>query len=234
VTLKEALGHARKTLTASKIEDTPLECELLLRYTLKISRTQLYLDPNRELSLQEEVTFRRLIKRRLEGEPTAYITKYREFYGLNFYVDNRVLIPRPESETLVEKALDRVQSCPVATIAEIGTGCGAIAVSLALNLPDVKIYATDISSPALEVAGKNCRRHEVSDKVCLLQGDMLEPLPEPVDIIVANLPYVKLSDIDDRCPEPLLALDGGADGLEKIKHLIHQVEGDSSGRKLFF
>jgi release factor glutamine methyltransferase len=94
-----------------------------------------------------------------------------------------------------------------------------------VNLPRARIYATDISAAALKVAAVNCRKHNVVDKIRLLCGNMLEPLPEPVDFIVANLPYVKLSDIDDRCPEPLLSLDGGADGLEKIKHLIHQVEG---------
>lgn len=225
MTLKQALSHARRILTANNIEDTPLECELLLRHTLKISRTQLYLDPNRELSPEEEATFRRLIKRRLDGEPTAYMTKHREFYGLDFYVDNRVLIPRPESETLVEKALNWVQNCSVSTIAEIGTGCGAIAISLALKLPQAKIYATDVSASALEVALFNCQKHGVEDRICFLQGDMLAPLPEPVDLIVANLPYVKESELST-CSErfePLLALNGGIDGLEKIHHLCRQV-----------
>lgn len=225
MTLKQVLSHARKTLAAKNIEDASLEGELLLRHTLKISRTQLYLDPDRELSPEEETTFQRLIKRRLNGEPTAYITRNREFYGLDFYVDNRVLIPRPESETLVGKALNWTQNCPVSTIAEIGTGCGAIAISLALKLPQAKIYATDISASALEVALFNCQKHGVEDRIYLLQGDMLAPLPEPVSLIVANLPYVKESELSVRSErfEPLLALNGGTDGLEKIYHLCRQI-----------
>ena len=188
MTLKQALSQARAILTASNIEDTSLESELLLRHTLQINRVQLYLDLSRELSPKQEATFWHLVERRQNGEPTAYITGHREFYGHDFYVDSRVLIPRPESELLVEKALQLAQSHPIFTMADIGTGCGAIAISLALNLPQTKIYATDISASALEVALLNCRKHGVVDRICLLQGDMLEPISEPVDLIIANLP----------------------------------------------
>ena len=170
--------------------------------------------------------FERLIKRRLGGEPTAYITGHREFYGLDFYVDRRVLIPRPESELLVEKTLCLAQNHPVSTIADIGTGCGAIAISLALNLPQAKIYATDISAPALKVARVNCQRHGVADRVCLLAGDMLDPLPESVDLIIANLPYVRVLEVSQMGLanfEPQLALSGGWDGLEKICRLCREV-----------
>ena len=223
MTLKQALGRAREILVANNIEDAPLECELLLRHALKISRVQLYLNLDHELSPEQEETFWHLIERRLSYEPTAYITGHREFYGLDFYVDPSVLIPRPESELLVEKALKLAQNHPVSTIAEVGTGCGAIAISLALNLPQAKIYATDISAPALKVALFNCQKHGVVDRICLLAGDMLDPLPEPVDLIVANLPYVKESEISARDFEPLLALNGGSDGLGKILQLCHRV-----------
>jgi len=223
VTLKQALGHARAILTASNIEDAPLECELLLRHTLKLSRVELYLDLENELNSEQEATFRRLIRRRLDGEPTAYATGHCEFYGNDFYVDRSVLIPRPESELLVERALALAQNHTVTTIAEIGTGCGAIAISLALNLPKVKIYATDISTAALEVALFNCQKHGLVNRICLLQGDMLDPLPEPVNLIVANLPYVREAEIDAGNFEPLLALNGGPDGLEKIRQLCHQL-----------
>jgi len=228
VTLKQALNRASGILAANNIEDALLECELLLRYALGISRIQLYTELNHELDPQQEETFWNLIKRRLCGEPTAYITGHREFYGLDFYVDFNVLIPRPESELLVEKAISLAQNYPVSTIAEIGTGCGAIAVSLALNLPQAKIYATDISASALEVALLNCQKHRVANRIRLLQGDMLDPLPEPVDLMVANLPYVKQSELRQVNPanlEPLLALNGGLDGLEKIHQLCCQVGG---------
>ena len=226
MTLKQALNRASRALTANNIEDAPLECELLLRHTLKVSRVQLYLDLDRELSPKQEETFRHLIERRLNGEPTAYITGHREFYGLDFYVDPRVLIPRPESELLVEKALSLAQSHTVSTIADIGTGCGAIAISLALNLPQTKIYATDISALALNVALSNCQEHGVVNRIHLLQGDMLDPLPEPVDLIITNLPYVDELELLPPSPtnfEPRLALNGGPDGLEKIRQLCRQV-----------
>ena len=228
MTLKQALNRAKRILAANNIEDTPLECELLLRHALRISRIQLYTELNHELDHIQEAIFWNLIKRRLCGEPTAYITGHREFYGLDFYVNPNVLIPRPESELLVEKAIKLAQNHPVSTLAEIGTGCGAIAISLALNLPQAKIYATDISASALEVALFNCQKHRVVNRINLLQGDMLDPLPEPVDLIVANLPYIKqleLRQMRSAAFEPQLALNGGSDGLDKIRQLCCQVSG---------
>jgi release factor glutamine methyltransferase len=228
VILKQALNRANHILAANNIEDAPLECELLLRHALRISRIQLYTELNHALDHKQEGTFWNLIKRRLCGEPTAYITGHREFYGLDFYVDINVLVPRPESELLVEKTLKLAQNQTRFTIAEIGTGCGAIAIGLALNLPQAKIYATDISASALEVALFNCQKHRVVNRIRLLQGDMLSSLPEPVDLIVANLPYIKQSELRQVCSanfEPLLALNGGSDGLEKIRQLCCQVNG---------
>ena len=226
MTTKEVLARARKMLTASNIEDAPLEAELLLRDALKISRVQLYSELDRELTPQQKEAFWGRIRRRLNHEPSAYILGHREFYGLDFYVDQNVLIPRPESELLVEKALELAHNNTLSTIAEIGTGCGAIAVSLALNLPQTRIYATDISTSALKVARSNCQRYGVADRVCLLAGDMLDPLPQPVELIIANLPYVResqVSETEELDFEPRLALDGGSDGLEKIRRLCLQV-----------
>ncbi len=222
---QQALSRARVILAQGNIEDAPLEGELLLRHVLGISRTQLYLDLDLELSPSHEEAFRQLVERRLSGEPAAYITGRSEFYGLDFYVDPRVLIPRPESELLVEKSISLAQNYPLFTIAEVGTGSGAIVISLALELPQAKIYATDISAPALEVARLNCQRHGVIDRVCLLQGDMLDPLPEAVDLIIANLPYVRKSELTGASFEPRLALDGGSDGVEKIRRLCRQLSG---------
>ncbi|MFC1942081.1 peptide chain release factor N(5)-glutamine methyltransferase [Chloroflexota bacterium] len=228
--LKQALAHAREVLAENDIEDASLESEFLLRNALGKSRTQLYLDLDLELSPIHEESFHRLIERRRRGEPSAYITGHREFYGIDFYVDHNVLIPRPESELLVEKAVNLAQTREIMTIAEVGTGCGAIAISLARNLPGVKIYATDISTAALEVAGINCRKHGLLDRIVLLPGDMLEPLPEPVDLIVANLPYVRESELPRTGPvsfEPVMALDGGPDGMTMIGRLCRQ-----AGKKL--
>ncbi|MDD5038574.1 MAG: peptide chain release factor N(5)-glutamine methyltransferase [Dehalococcoidales bacterium] len=233
MTIKQVLSRAREILATNNIENPSLECELLLRHTLKISRVQLYLELENELGPEEEKVFWQLIKRRLNHEPTAYIMEHREFYGLDFYIEPGVLIPRPETELLVGKAIELVQTQPVSTIADIGTGCGAIAISLALNLPQVKIYATDISTLALKVTLSNCQRHQVVDRICLLEGDMLAPLPEPVDLIIANLPYVmesELPSINTLGFEPLLALNGGSDGLEKIRQLCTQVSNNDGLR----
>lgn len=223
--LKQALAQARRTLADSNIEDASLEGELLLRHVLEINRTQLYLELERDFNPTSEEMLARLIERRLQGEPSFYIIGHREFYGIDFHVNHDVLIPRPESELMVEKALMLARNRTISTIADIGTGCGAIAISLALNLPGVKIYATDISAAALEVAVANCRKHGVTDRICFLQGDMLEPLPEPVDLIIANLPYVRESDLPQSGPlsfEPALALNGGPDGTAGIKKLCCQ------------
>ena len=227
--IRETLSQGREALTANKIEDASLEAEVLLRHAFGLHRVQLYLQFDRELSAEENESFRQLIQRRLNNEPTAYIIGHREFYGLDFYIDGNVLIPRPESELLVETALGLTPEHPTHTIADVGTGSGAVAISLALNWPRAKIYAIDISSSALRVAQTNCQKHGVSGRICLLQGDLLEPLPEPVNLIVANLPYVRkeaLSQVNTRHFEPPLALDGGPDGLETIRRLGAQLEGN--------
>lgn len=223
----QALAHARVFLTAGGVEDASLESEILLRHALKLDRVQLYLNLDGQLSREQEVAYNELVSRRQKGEPSAYITQHREFYGLDFYVDSRVLIPRPETELLVDKALEFAQKHRIKSIADIGTGCGNIAISLAINLPHARVYATDISSDVLEVARLNCVTHKVQN-IQLLQGNLLEPLPEPVDIIVSNLPYVKQTDlhkVNTSGFEPTLALDGGENGLDKITQLCKQVNG---------
>jgi release factor glutamine methyltransferase len=201
---------------------------------LGIERVGIYADTKQELSNEQATAFSSLIKRRLKHEPTAYITGRKEFFGIDFQISAGTLIPRPETELLVEKAIelantDFPQSC---LIADIGTGCGAIAIAMAIHLPKAKIYASDISAAALEVAGCNCLHHGVSDRITLLQGDLLDPLPEPVHLIVANLPYIKESELPTLPPEismfePQIALAGGSDGLKQIERLLSQ-----AGRKL--
>lgn len=224
MTVKELLGRARKKLAAGNIEDAAIEGELLLRQALGLNRVELYLSLEDELNQQQEVAFRHLVKRRLNGEPTAYITGHREFYSLDFYVNADVLIPRPETELLVEKTIALAQRRTAPVIADIGTGCGAIAITLSRSLPQVSIYATDISVAAMEVAKLNCLRHGVADRICLLCGDMLEPLPKAVDFIVANLPYVKKTEMATSSFEPAPALDGGTDGLREIQRLCRQAK----------
>jgi len=225
VTLKQVLGRARDVLAANSIEDASLEGEILLRQALGIDRVRLYANLKSELSAEQENEFWHLVQRRLSGEPAAYIAGHREFYGFDFFVDRRVLIPRPETELLVEKAIRLAQTHAIATVADIGTGCGAIAISLALNLPRIKIYASDVATDALEVARINCEKHGVAGRIQLLPGDMLAPLPEPVDLILANLPYVTEQETSQAGLadfEPLIALNGGSDGLDGIRRLGEQ------------
>ena len=250
--IKEALHQASKTLAAQPIEDAPLEAELLLMHILSIDRAKLYARLGEELSADDAEALAQLVDRRLSHEPTAYIVGYREFFGYDFYVAPGVLIPRPESELLVEEALaflelsrqfekseTSITILPTndesltlekgKKIAEVGTGSGAIAISLALILPMAKIYATDISAHALEIARLNCEKHGVQDRVHLLEGDLLEPLPGPVDIIIANLPYIRDEDWSElsaeiRMYEPAVALAGGRDGLDKVRQLLGKVE----------
>jgi release factor glutamine methyltransferase len=229
VTLQQALTLARERLAALKdVENPSLESEVLLRYALHVTRAKLHLDLDKDLDPEKEKLFRGWMERRLQGEPAAYIIQCREFFGLDFYVDTRVLIPRPETELLVEEAIKFAHDQRVVTMADIGTGSGAIAISLAVNLPRVEIYATDISAPALEVAAINSRKHQVTDRITLIQGDLLEPLPAPVDILIANLPYVTKDDVVQMPSaryEPKLALDGGQNGLDQIYRVSSQLKG---------
>jgi release factor glutamine methyltransferase len=225
VNRRQALTQSRKTLADNHIDDAPLEAEILLRHALGIDRVQLYSNLESDLTPPHEEAFKKLLERRVRGEPSAYITGHREFYGLDFRVDHNVLIPRPETELLVEKALELARRHALATIADIGTGCGAIAISLAVNLPSATIYATDVSAPALEIARANCMKHGAADRIVFLEGHLLEPLPGPVGMIIANLPYVRESDIPAGGTlsfEPALALNGGEDGLDVIRALCRQ------------
>ena len=232
--LREALQSATQTLRRAGIADAFVEAELLLGHVLGMSKTQLYTEPERSLTSEETEHLCHLVRRRLDHEPAAYILGHCEFYGIDFYIDCHTFIPRPETELLVGKAVELAQRIShrgkQITIADVGTGCGAIAISLALALSQAKIYATDISASALQVAEINCRRHGVNSQVELLQGNLLEPLPQPVDMIVANLPYIKGCEFGDLSPEiinfePTVALAGGKDGLDKIQQMLEQMTG---------
>ena len=231
--LKQALAQARRVLEDNGIEDSGLEGEILLRHVLKMPRAEFFSSLDKPLAAGEKEKLSNLIELRCAGEPSAYIIGYREFFGLDFKTDRRVLIPRPETELIVEKALDYSRRFGYRKIADIGTGSGCIAVSLALNIPEAVLYAVDTSLPALEVAEENSIKHNVKQHIHFLWGNLLEPLPGPVDLIVANLPYVKTGEITSVF-EPRRALDGGSDGLDKIKELIGQLEGklDSRGALL--
>ncbi|HJT57954.1 MAG TPA: peptide chain release factor N(5)-glutamine methyltransferase [Ktedonobacteraceae bacterium] len=211
-----------------------LETQVLLSHVLHVDRSFLFAYPEHLLSPEQELQFLVLIERRKNGEPTAYLIGHQEFYGLEFLVDQRVLIPRPETELLVEVALQACRtmlaSGRIPIVADIGTGSGAIPITLAIEEPRLPyLYASDISSDALAVASLNCQRHDVADRVRLLQGDLLAPLPEPVDVVTANLPYVGTDEVDIVEPgvrdyEPHLALFSGPNGLDLLWRFLVEVQ----------
>jgi release factor glutamine methyltransferase len=228
-TIRELIRQTQQTLEAAHIPDARLEAEVLLTNVMRMPRQELFANQEAEVGDQQEQGLTQMLERRLKREPLAYILGYKEFYGVNLLVTPSVMIPRPETESLVEHALFMSLMGMETTelvIADVGTGCGAIAVNLALHLPAARIYATDNSDPALDVASYNVRTHNVADRITLCQGNLLEPVPEPVDLIVANLPYIPSSRLPHLQPEiqwePREALDGGPDGLESIRRLLSQ------------
>ena len=200
---------------------------MLVCHVLEIDRAQLLSHPEHTLTPHHQRDLDALVQRRRQREPLPYILGAREFYGLDFIVTPAVMVPRPETESLVEHALGWAQARAHVTIADIGTGSGCIAVSMAVHLPGTDIIAVEISPAALEVARRNIRRHGVQKRVRLVQGDLAGPLSEPVDILVANLPYVRDDEIPSLQPEvrdyePREALAGGPDGTRLITALLKQ------------
>jgi release factor glutamine methyltransferase len=243
-TITENLAWAANQLRATS--ETPrLDAELLLAHILRRDRAWLLAEGQQLLTADQAAAFRALIARRAALEPVAYIVGYKEFYGLDFLVDRRVLVPRPETELLVDLALDIVRRktkderrktesdtlrpssfvLRPLCIADIGTGSGCIAIALAVHLPAALVTAVDISPGALEVAWLNAAHHGVAERVRVVQGDLLAPLDQPVDLVVSNPPYTILSAIDEgvRRYEPRAALDGGPDGYDLYRRLLPQL-----------
>jgi len=227
-TVEPALRAAAARLAATS-PTARLDAEVLLGHVLGAGRAQLLAHGERRLDPDEAARYRQLVERRAAGEPVAYLVGQREFYGLPFLVDRRVLIPRPETELLVELVLARARGAKqLQTIADIGTGSGAIAVALAVSLPTARVYAVDISPDALAVARSNVERNGVAGRVRLILGDGCAALPEPVDLVAANPPYTILDQVepDVRRWEPQLALDGGGpDGWDAPRRLLAQLPG---------
>jgi release factor glutamine methyltransferase len=223
-TVHDALAWARSVLADSE----PIDASLLLMHVLGVDRAALLTHPDRELTPEQTVTFRALILQRAAGVPVPYLTGTRAFYDLDFAVTPDVLIPRPETEHLVESALQWAQGRHDVRLVDVGTGSGAIAVTLAVHLPEARVWAVDVSAAALDVARRNAIRHGAAERITFVQGDLLEPLiaaDQPVDLIAANLPYIasdELKALPVAQYEPLLALDGGADGLDYIRRLLVQ------------
>ncbi len=232
MTLRQALTAASAQLAADPYlsDNASRDAELLLLYTLQIPRATLITHPNRELTPDQKTLYETNIARRLRHEPIQYITGQQEFYGLSLHVSPAVLIPRPETEHLVEAVLTRLPTSQPLKIVDIGTGSGAIAIALAVHLPAVEITALDISTTALDIATANARTHNVADRIQFLQSDLLSALDhkaETFDAIVSNPPYIPETDRDTlhrqvRGHEPAIALFAGETGLDIYRRLIPQ------------
>jgi release factor glutamine methyltransferase len=226
--VSESWTRITEELAEKGVADAGLEAEMLIRGALKTDRTGFFSTLDQRLTPTQEGRVSHLLERRTKGEPLAYILGSREFYGLAFYVNPSVLIPRQETELLVDKALEylKARGLEHPAVADVGTGSGAIAVAIASQLPGALLYATDSSRDALLVADANRRRHSVSDTVDLVQSDLLRGLQKRVNLIVSNPPYLRTGEMaslpGDVTREPRHALHGGVDGLDVTRQLIHQ------------
>ena len=219
--IKELLDHGREMLAGGSTG--ALEAELLLCRAIGADRTRLYARPEDPVPESQCETFFSLLQRRLEGEPVAYLTGTREFWSLPLKVTRDVLIPRPETELLVETALDAIPADAEWRIADLGTGSGAVALALASERPRCEIHATESSQAALSVARRNAGDLQLQSRICFHLGSWLEPLEGKFQVIVSNPPYVASNDPhleEGDCRfEPLDALTPGHDGLEAIRHI---------------
>ena len=229
--VREAIAAAAERLSSSEYlrADAHRDGAMLLQHILGISRAQLLADPYRAMTPDEYASYAVLIERRLAHEPIQYITGEQEFFGLPFRVTPAVLIPRPETEHLVEAVLNEEHRSSPVRIVDVGTGSGAVAVALAEHLRSAEIIATDISPAALEVAAENAARNGVGNRIRFVESDLLEELTlhEPCDAIVSNPPYVAFADGKEMHPqvrdfEPAIALFATGSGLDVYRRLIPQ------------
>ena len=233
-TIARLINWASNFLKSKQIPTHRLDSELLLAHLLNLKRIDLYLNPDQILNEEEWYGFKRLTMRRAKREPISYLTGHKEFWSLDFIVTGDVLVPRPETELLVEEALKIFRTNRLSTdcclILEIGTGSGAVAVSLAKELPGVSVIATDYSFDALRIAKKNAEKCQVIKNVNFLAGDIFGPFKNDRDLsdmVISNPPYIPDHVIQNLPPEvrdfePVMALDGGKDGLDLYRRIIPQ------------
>ena len=225
--IAEIVADSGKKLRAFGICDAGLEAEVLVRMVMGLDKADFIRDLREDVSLAQQQKICRFIERRQQKEPLAYITGRKEFFGLDFVVNQHVLVPRTETELIVEKVINYFNECQSSTlkIVDIGTGSGVIGVSLSHNLSFCDVLCTDISPEALLVAQKNAEIHNV-EKVVFLEGDLLYPVHEKQDVILSNPPYIpsdRISHLQEEVQrEPIIALDGGDDGFKIIERLLLQ------------
>lgn len=224
MTIKKALSFAYKKLI--HFPSPQLDADILLSFVLKKPKTYLYINTEKKLTTLQVNKFKKLINLRSKHQPIAYLTNQKEFFGFNFYVDKRVLIPRPETETLIELVNKLLRTQKIKTVADIGTGSGCIAISLKKINPYIRIFASDISTPALQVAKKNSKFQQT--KIKFLKGNLLTPYQhKKIDLYIANLPYVSPEIYKKEKSikaEPKQALFAKNHGLEYIENIIYAIQ----------
>lgn len=223
--IKEVLRKGMIELKTNGIKEPNLKSRLLMQYILNQPREYILVHDDKQLTLRQNVDYFKGIKRLIEGVPIQHITHRQEFMKLNFYVDENVLIPRPDTEILVEEAISICKKNNYTKILDLCTGSGAIAVSLAKYLKNVDITALDISKNALKIAKRNARANKVEEKITFIESNLFDNLSNnKYDIIVSNPPYIKKDEIKNLDKEvkkePLLALDGGIDGLDFYRKIV--------------
>jgi len=232
-TIGQTLRYISKWFETAKIVNSSGEAEILLSYLLKIKRSEIYLNFDKILSNNERRELEQAIQKRLKNIPLQYITKHQEFMGMDFFIEEGVLIPRPETEILVEKIIEKLKNKKPDShlrVADLGTGSGIIAISMAKYIKNITIYAIDISEKSLKLASKNALKHNCEDKIVFIQGDLFEPLREKIDQncldgVVSNPPYISLEDfkslpVEIREREPKIALCGGVNGMDYYRKIV--------------
>jgi len=229
MTIRQALLKATQQLNQVKINSASLDADVLLTFILNKSKEYLYTYPEKELTKKQTEKYNQLIKKRRQRIPVAYLTNHKEFYGLDFYVNRDVLIPRPLTEQLVEKVINEIENEQKKnkkriTIADIGTGSGCIPVAIKKHLPQATVYATDISKKALAVAKKNAKKYKTTIK--FFRGDLLKPLKnKKIDFLIANLPYLKSDQIKNELTyEPKQAVVGSVNDIKRLLKEISELK----------
>ncbi len=234
-TIGQASKNISKLFKNKGIKNSERETEILLSYSLEMSRSEIYLNSNRVLKDIEKKQLEKKIQKRIDKIPLQYITEHQEFMGMDFLIEKGVLIPRPETEILVEEVIKRLKNYKYSNnlkVVDLGTGTGIIAVSIAKFIEEIIIYATDISKKSLQVALKNAQKHYCKDKIIFIQGDLFKPFigrieKNSLDGIISNPPYINSYDFKSLPPEiknnePKIALSGGIDGLDYYRKIIRK------------
>ncbi len=227
MTIKQALSKGMIILKSNKIDSPKLKARLLLQYVLNKKREQLIIYDNEKITLEQEKTYMKNLEKLSKGIPLQHITNLQEFMKINFFVNRDVLIPRPDTEVLVEEVIKLGKKIKKPIILDLCTGSGAIAVSVAKYLPYCQVYASDISKKALEVAKINAENNQVQDRIEFIESNLFKQIKNiKFDIIVANPPYIKtevIKTLDNEVQnEPILALDGGIDGLDFYRKIVEE------------